>query len=166
MNYKIAQFILTPPQRNQSTLEIFVAQPDANKEALAGKLFALIEIESTKAENLKIINFLINTLNHNYYQSEKMILRERVSTVKIEHIFESALAKTNKKLAEFLQTENIKLNPNILNITIGVVYNDSLHFANLGKNKALFLDRDGVICPELGRYRFLEDGFQLLLGIK
>lgn len=141
MNYKIAQFILTPPQRGQSTLEIYVAQPDANKEALAGKLFALMEISSTKVASLKVINFLINSLNHDYYQNEKMILRERVSTVKIEHIFESALAKTNKKLAEFLQAEKIKLNPDILNLTIGVVYDDSLHFANLGKNKALLIYR-------------------------
>ena len=139
MNYKIAQFILTPSRTSQSTLEIYVAQPDANKEALAGKLFALIEIESTKSASLKIINFLINSLNHNYYQNEKMILRERVSTIKIEHIFESALAKTNKKLAEFLQTEKIKLNHDILNFTIGVIHNDSLHFANLGKNKALLI---------------------------
>jgi len=139
MNYKIAQFILTPPQHSQSALEIYVAQPDADKEALAGKLFALFEVESSKAASLKIINFLINSLNHNYYQNEKMILRERVSTIKIEHIFESALAKTNKKLAEFLQAEKIKLNPEILNLTIGVVYNDSLHFANLGKNKALLV---------------------------
>ncbi|MDP2709542.1 MAG: hypothetical protein Q8O93_05925 [bacterium] len=139
MNYKLAQFILTPPQRSESTHEIFIAQPDANKEALAGKLFALIEIESKKSDALKIINFLINTLTHNYYQNEKMILRERVESVKIEHIFESALAKTNKRLAEFLQSEKIKLSPGQINVTIGVIYNDSLHFANLGKNRALLI---------------------------
>jgi len=139
MNYKIAQFIITPGQRNKLAHEIYIAQPDANKEALAGKLFALIEIESKKTNSLKIINFLINTLNHSYYQNEKMILRERVSSIKIEHIFESALAKTNKKLAEFLQSEKIKLNPGLANITIGVIYNDSLHFSNLGKNKALLI---------------------------
>jgi len=139
MNYKIAQFILTPGQRNGLVHEIYIAQPDANKEALAGKLFALIEIESKKTASLKIINFLINTLNHSYYQNEKMILRERVASIKIEHIFESTLAKTNKKLAEFLQSEKIKLNPSLANITIGVIYNDSLHFSNLGKNKALLL---------------------------
>lgn len=139
MNYKIAQFILTPGQKSQSILEIYVAQPDAVKEALAGKLFLLIEIESARAENLKIINFLINTLNYNYYQNEKMILRERLSSIKIEHIFESALAKTNKKLAEFLQSEKIKLNPEILNITAGAIHNDGLHFSNLGKNKALLI---------------------------
>ena len=122
--------MLTPPQRNQSALEIYVAQPDADKEALSGKLFALMEIESNKAAGLKIINFLINTLNHNYYQNEKMILRERVNAIKVEHIFESALAKTNKKLAEFLRAEKITLNPDILNLTVGVVCNDSLHFAN------------------------------------
>ncbi|MBU0721848.1 hypothetical protein KKA93_00055 [Patescibacteria group bacterium] len=139
MNYKIAQFIITPGQRNNLVHEIYIAQPDANKEALAGKLFALIEIESKKADSLKIINFLINTLNYSYYQNEKMILRERVLSIKIEHIFESAIAKTNKRLAEFLQNEKIKLNPSLVNITIGVIYNDSLHFSNLGKNKALLL---------------------------
>jgi len=142
MNYKIAQFILTPSQRSDLVHEIYVAQPDATKEALAGKLFALIEIESKKADSLKIINFLINTLSHSYYQNEKMILRERVSSIKIEHIFESALAKTNKKLAEFLQAEKIKLNPGLANITIGVIYNDSLHFSSLGKNKALLIYRN------------------------
>jgi DNA-binding beta-propeller fold protein YncE len=139
MHYKIAQFILTPLRRGQSIWEIYLAQPDANKEALAGKLFALIEIESAKAAGLKIINFLINTLNQNYYQNEKMILRERVKTIKVEHIFESTLAKTNKKLAEFLTIEKIKFNFNILNLTVGVIYNDDLHFTNLGKNKALLI---------------------------
>lgn len=144
MNYKIAQFIITPSRRHELIHEIYIAQPDANKEALAGKLFALIEIESKKADSLKIINFLINTLNHNYYQNEKMILRERVASIKIEHIFESALAKTNKKLAEFLQSEKIKLNPGLANITIGVIYNDSLHFSNLGKNKALLVYKSKI----------------------
>lgn len=137
--YKIAQFILTPLRRQELTHEIYIAQPDADKEALAGKLFALIELQAKKADSLKIINFLTNTLNYNYYQNEKMILRERVASIKIEHIFEAALAKTNKKLAEFLPSEKIRLNPGLVNITVGVIYNDSLHFSSLGKNKALLI---------------------------
>lgn len=139
MYYKIAQLILTPSQHSTSTSDIFISQPDANKEALAGKLFILIKIESKKAEDLKIINFLINTINHNYYQNEKIILMEQISTLKVEHIFESALAKTNKKLSDFLQSEKIKLNQRILNITIGVIHQNALHFTNLGKNKALLI---------------------------
>lgn len=139
MNYKIAQLLLTPGARANTTAEIFIAQPDADKEMLAGKLFALIEIESKKANDLKIINFFIENLNNNYYQNEKMILRERVKTVKVEHIFESALAKTNKNLAEFLRAEKIKLNPKLLNATVGVIYESDLHFSSIGKNKAFLV---------------------------
>ncbi|MEK7203024.1 MAG: hypothetical protein AAB653_01790, partial [Patescibacteria group bacterium] len=71
--------------------------------------------------------------------NEKLILRERIGSIKIEHIFESALAKTNKKLAEFLQNEKIKFNQHLLNITIGVIYQNSLYFTSMGKNKALLI---------------------------
>jgi hypothetical protein len=139
MHYKIGQLILTPGAKSSTTCELFVAQPDSDKEELVGKLFVLVEIESKKASDLKIINFLIENLNNNFYQNEKMILRERVKTVKVEHIFESALAKTNKNLAEFLRAEKIKFNPRTLNATAGVVFEDSLHFANIGKNKAFLI---------------------------
>jgi len=142
MNYKIAQLIITPGQKTNATCEVFISQPDANKENLAGKIFTLIEIDSKRADDLKVVNFLINNLNYNYYQNEKMILRERLSNIKIEHIFESALAKTNKKLIEFLQSERIKLNSNSLNITVGVICQDGLHFSNLGKNKAIMIYRN------------------------
>jgi len=35
---------------------------------------------------------------------------------------------------------------------------------NLNKQKALFLDRDGVIFEELGRYRVAKDGAQIISG--
>lgn len=139
MHYKIGQLILTPGAKSNSTCEVFVAQPDADKEELVGKLFAVVEIESKKASDLKIINFLIENLNNNFYQNEKMILRERVKTVKVEHIFESALAKTNKNLSDFLRVEKIKFNPRTINATAGVVYEDNLYFANIGKNKAFLI---------------------------
>ena len=139
MHYKIAPLILNSAQSPGKTSEIFVAQPDANKEALAGKLFALIEIDSKRSDALKIINFLANALNHNYYQNEKIILRERISTLKVEHIFETALAKTNKELAEFLEREKIKIGPADLAITVGIVYEDELHLSNIGKNRCLLI---------------------------
>jgi len=148
MNYKIAQLILSPGRKVNSTCEVYISQPDSSRETLAGKLFALIEIESRKAEDLKIINFIITNLNYNYYQNEKMILRERLSNLKVEHIFESALAKTNKKLAEFLQTERINLNSNLINITVGVIDKDCLHFSCLGKNKALLIYKNITVNKE------------------
>ncbi|MDD5071423.1 MAG: hypothetical protein PHQ42_01675 [Patescibacteria group bacterium] len=139
MYYKITSLILNSAQNADRTSEVFVAQPDANKEALAGKLFALVEIDSKRSEALKIINFLINALNHNYYQNEKIILRERISALKVEHIFETALAKTNKELAEFLDREKIKIPLASFNMTVGVAYENELHLSNTGKNRCLLI---------------------------
>lgn len=127
--------MLTPRKNSATTGDIFIAQTDAAKEALAGKLFVLAEIESKKTECLKIINFIIDNIFINYYQNEKIILREKISTLKVEHIFESALAKTNANFAEFLKNEKIKINHNSINISIGVVHEDTLYFSNTGKNK-------------------------------
>lgn len=154
---KIAQLILTPGQKAASTSEVFVAQPDANKEALAGKLFLLIEIESRGTDNLKLINFLISDLNHHYYQNEKMILRERIATLKIEHILESALARVNKNLVEFMQAEKIKIDPGLINAAAGVVYENNLHFSLLGKNKA-YLVYPGKKENEEEKYKIAEIG--------
>lgn len=139
MQYKIAQLTLTSGKNAASTSDIFVAQPENEKEVLAGRLFFLVEINSRGADNLKIINFLAGELEHNYYQNEKMILRERVKTIKIEHIFEAALAKTNKNFAEFLRAEKIKLDRALVSATVGVIYENSIYFSNIGKNKAFLI---------------------------
>lgn len=155
MHNKISQLLLTPGAKANTTCEIFVAQPDSNKENLVGKLFALIEIESKRVTDLKIINFLIENLNNNYYQNEKMILRERVKTVKVEHIFESALAKTNKNFSELIRSEKIKFNPKFMNATIGVIYENNLHFANIGKNKAYLIYK--APSPDATKIRKIRD---------
>ncbi|MDD4333377.1 MAG: hypothetical protein PHT51_04670 [Patescibacteria group bacterium] len=137
--YKLASIFSTASSKTKTACEVFISQPDANKEALAGKLFILAEIESGKADALKIINFLVNSLNHNYYQNEKVILRERISSLKIEHIFESSLAKTNKDLADFIEKEKIKISPAAFNITAGVICDNELHFSGAGKNRAFLI---------------------------
>jgi serine/threonine protein phosphatase PrpC len=139
MNYKLAQLILTPGKSATTTSEIFIAQPDAIKEELAGKLFLLIEIESNKTEALKLINFLVDNINYNYYQSEKVLLRERMPSLKIDHIFEGALAKTNKNFAEYLEREKLNFDPGKINVTAGIIHESSLYFANTGKNQVFLI---------------------------
>ena len=136
MHYKIAQLILTPGAKNNTTCEVFIAQPDSTKERLAGKLFVLAEIDGRNVSNLKFINFIIDDLNRNFYQNEKIILREKVSSIKIETIFESALAKTNKNIGELLQDAKFNVSLSDINMTIGVVFENELHFSVIGKNKA------------------------------
>lgn len=142
MGHKIGQLTLTSGQKSNTTSDIFIAQPDSQKEELAGKLFILIEIESKSKDDQDIINFIINGLSHNYYQNEKIILRERVSTLKVEHIFESALIKTNKSLIEYIKNEKIDIKPELINATIGVIYEDEIHFTSIGKNKIWLIYRN------------------------
>ncbi|PIR13932.1 hypothetical protein COV49_00585 [Candidatus Falkowbacteria bacterium CG11_big_fil_rev_8_21_14_0_20_39_10] len=144
MYYRLAPIILNSSRKSGLASEVFISQPDADKEELAGKLFIILEIEAKTAQAIKIIDFLINNINHNYYHNEKIILRERISTLKVEHIFETSLAKTNKNLAEFLDREKIKININKFNITVGLIYKNELHFSGLGKNKGflIYLEKD------------------------
>jgi hypothetical protein len=142
MYYRTASIMLNAGQKGGTAGDIFIAQPDFHKESLAGKLFILIELESEKSDALKVINFLINNINHNYYQNEKVVLRERIDSLKVEHIFETALAKTNKDLVDFLSREKIKISPYAFNATVAVVHEDNIHFATVGKNKNLLIYRD------------------------
>jgi serine/threonine protein phosphatase PrpC len=144
MYYKIASLVLNSGQKNNSIADVFIAQPDSAKEALVGKIFVLVEIESLKTDGAKLLDFLVNNINYNYYQNEKVILRERIETISIESIFESALAKTNKDLVEFLTKEKIKISPYSINMTVCLLYQNELYFSNVGKNKCLLLHKEKV----------------------
>jgi len=140
MYNKIASIILNSG-KTTGLSDVFVSQPDALKENLAGKIFVLAEIGGKKAEGRKIWNFLIASLNDNYYNDEKILLRDKIEGLKIENIFEAALTKTNKALGEFLLAEKLRLNPLATNISLGVIYENKLHFSSFGKNRALLLYR-------------------------
>lgn len=135
---KISSFNIQS-DKNNSWNEVFIAQPDSLKENLAGKIFILAEFSSKKNDGEKIFNFLISSLEENYYNDEKLLLKEKIENLKTENIFEAALAKTNIALSSFLEEEKIRLNPNSTNLTIGVVFENNIYFSNFGKNRALLL---------------------------
>jgi len=138
MYNKIASLILNAAKANGLS-DVFVAQPDSLKESLAGKIFVLAEISGKKTDGRKIFDFLTMSLNDNYYNDEKILFRGKIEGLKIENIFEVAVTKTNKDLEDFLATQKIKINPAATSITIGVIYENKLHFANFGRNRALLV---------------------------
>jgi hypothetical protein len=140
MYNKIAQIILNSGKAAGAS-DVFVSQPDSNKESLAGKIFILAEIGGKKSDGEKIIDFLISELNEHYYNDEKLMLRGKIEGLKIENIFEAALAKVNKNLIEFLNNQKIKINSSATSISVGVIYENKLHFAGFGKNRALLIYR-------------------------
>jgi hypothetical protein len=140
MYNKIAQIILNSGKAAGAS-DVFVSQPDSLKESLAGKVFILAEIGGKKSDGEKIFNFLISEFNENYYNDEKIMFRGKIEGLKIENIFEAALAKVNKNLLEFLSNQKIKINSSATSITVGVIYENKLHFASFGKNRALLIYR-------------------------
>jgi len=148
MYNKIASLILNSAQ-SAGFSDVFVAQPDALKENLAGKFFVLAEIGGKRSDGQKIFDFLKASLEENYYNDEKILLRDKIEGLKIENIFEAALAKTNRALGEFLLKEKIHLNPTATNIALGVIYENKLHFSSFGKNRAL------LIYPRSDRYEII-----------
>jgi len=142
MYNKIASLILNSAKANGLS-DVFVAQPDALKESLAGKIFVLAEIGGKKTDGRKIFDFLTMALSDNYYNDEKILFRGKIEGLKIENIFEVAVTRTNKDLAEYLAAQKIKINPAATSLTIGVIYENKLHFANFGRNRALLVYRHG-----------------------
>ncbi|MFA4942862.1 MAG: hypothetical protein WC564_04465 [Patescibacteria group bacterium] len=142
MYTKIAPITINTEKKANGVAKIFIAEPETDREQLAGKLFILIEVEAKKNDANKIINFVISDINENYYQNEKLILREKIESLKIENIFETVLVKTNKNLIDFLSKEKITLSPKSINATIGIIFGNELHFSNIGTNQALLLYRE------------------------
>lgn len=141
MYNKLASIILNSGKNPNYAGEVFVAQPDSAKEKLAGKIFVLAEIEGRKNDSQKIINFLVNFFEYNYYGDEKIALRDKIEGLNIENIFEGVLAKVNRGLADFIQEEKLRIEADKTNLTIGVVYENKLYFSNFGKNKAFLVFR-------------------------
>jgi hypothetical protein len=142
MPFKIGQLLLTSNQKSSKFCEIYVAQPNLEKEKIAGIIFVLLEIENKSPNLIKFVDMLINSFNRYYYENEKLLLREKVATIKIEHIFETAISKINKTLSEFFENDKQFIDLTDVNATLGVMHENSLHFATIGRNKAYLLHLD------------------------
>ncbi len=150
MSMKLATIVANTEKKASGEAIIFVAEPSPEQERLAGKLFAIIEIEAKKSDAKSIANFIVDRVNLNYYENEKLALRSRIEDLKIENIFETVLVKTNSDLVDFLVNRKISVRPQDVNITIGIIYENQIHFSNTGKNKPLLLHRE-----DDGRYTMI-----------
>lgn len=136
---KIASFTLNSEEKSNINTSVFVSQPNSVKEGLAGKLFILTELEGKNNEIIKFSEFLKDTLEDIYYNDEKIVIREKLDNLRVENIFETVLSKLNEKIYNFIQEEDLVDKISKFNIVIGVSYNDEIHFAQVGNNKAFVL---------------------------
>jgi len=138
MYNKISSIILNSNQSSGFS-DVYIAQPDPFKEGLAGRVFLLAEIGAKKSDAKKMFEFLINSLEENYYDDEKIMLREKIEELKIENIFEAAVSKTNKALNDFLAISKIKINSAMTGVTAGLIFENKLYFSTYGRNRAFLV---------------------------
>ncbi len=141
MSYKVAPLTVNPRQKLNVSSRVFVSQPSAEEELLAGRLFVLLEMELERLEDSRIADFIIADAYRQYYESEIFLMRERMGVIKPETVFEAAIAKLNKNLAEIIEQEKIKISPSSLHATIGLIHGNKLFFSQLGAGKAILLYR-------------------------
>jgi hypothetical protein len=156
-NTKIAPISIRGNPKKSTIIETFIAEPSANKEFLAGKIFILCEITGMNKNAEKIMSFLIDKINFFYYENDKILLREKLSSLKPEHILETALAKTNKAFQDFLKSEKIKNASEFLNITVGLTYENEIHFSLFGDNKIFLIYKQKAQGSSIdGEYKLID----------
>ncbi len=141
--YKIAPLILNSGKKSGGAGQIFIAQPDAQKENSAGKLFILFEAIGKSADLNQVADFLIANLNYYYYENEKIALLGSIKDLRPENIFESALAKTNSEFWEWINNEKLSFNPREASITAGIVLEKEIHFSSFGSNRIKLVYKKG-----------------------
>ncbi len=141
MSYKLAQLTVNPQQKSPVTSKVFVSQPSAEEELLVGRLFVLMEIDASRADDFTLADFIVRDIYQQYYQNEQFFLRDKISNLKIDYIFEAALTKLNRGVAEYIEQQKLRPVSGGLKMIIGVMHKNRLLFAQTGSNKALLFYR-------------------------
>ncbi len=139
MSYKVAPLTVNPKQKSSFMSKAFVSQPSAEEELLVGRLFVLMEIDQSRTDDFALADFIVKEIYRHYYENEQFFLRDKIANLKIDYIFEAALTKLNRGIAEFLETQKISFRPGGLTMVIGVLHKNRLLFAETGSSKALLL---------------------------
>ncbi len=141
MSYKVAPLTVNPKQKSSFLSKAFVSQPSAEEELLVGRLFVLMEIDQSRADDFALADFIVKEIYRHYYENEQFFLRDKIANLKIDYIFEAALTKLNKGIAEFLEAQKMAFRPGGFSMVIGVLHKNRLLFTQSGQNKAFLLYR-------------------------
>ncbi len=114
--------ILSDPSLGRSTVHVGISRPTPVEEQMLGKLYLIVEIDSTDRINHDIINALQEDLRTTYYQA---------SDLTTEQAFEAALKRGNERLHRFI-TEGVTDWVDRFNAIVAVVKNDYLSFVQIG----------------------------------
>ena len=127
---KIYQLVIENQKKPKGFVRTFATKPARELDNKFGKIFGLIEIRSTDPQIPRLIDLIIEEIKNNYYIQKSAKTEEPPFLV--SENFEQALKKTNLSIAAFLESEQVILDIEKINILIGVINNQELHFTIIG----------------------------------
>lgn len=125
---KVDQLVIEDVQNKKTFVRTFAAKPATSTNLKTGTLFGIIEIGSSHPEIPHLIDLIIEEIKNQYYYTDD----QNVESLSINEQFEVALRKTNISIASFLETEQIELELGKVNILLGILKNQDLHFTVVG----------------------------------
>lgn len=144
LEVKINQLIVETTGQGDTFVRSFTTKPEPDLLRQAGKIFGLVEIKSTDPLVPKLIDLIIEEIKNNYYQQDWPTKKDLSY---INKNFEAALKKTNLAIASFLETQQLALDLEKVNIIIAVADDKELHFAIVG-------DLVAVLFYNVSRYNY------------
>jgi len=134
---KINQLVVLRPGKQKTYIRAFTTKPSKELMARNGKIFGLIEIESTNKKTDELIDLIIEELKNGYYFRKNVGYID--DSVSINDQFEAALKKTNIAIAAYIESEQVSLNLDKINIIVGLIHNQDLYFTVIGNIGAILL---------------------------
>lgn len=126
---KINQLVVESKTKPKTFTRTFVTKPSRGLLAKMGKIFGLIEIKSQDPKIPELIDLIIEEIKNNYYQDDNKIQQNDLA---ISERFEAALKKINLMITSFLESEQISLDLEKVNIIIALSLNQDIHFTLVG----------------------------------
>ena len=133
---KINQLVVETENQPKTFVRSFTTKPTRNLAERSGRVFGLIEIESTDQKIPALIDLIIEGIKDHYYHQTN--LKTEPKPAGINEKFEAALKKTNLTIASFLENQQISLELEKINLVIALVHNQELYFTVVG-NASLIL---------------------------
>ncbi|MDD2807101.1 MAG: hypothetical protein PHW95_01085 [Patescibacteria group bacterium] len=127
---KINQLVVETAGNSKNFVRTFTTKPNRDLLNSRGKIFGLIEIQSTHEKIPDLIDFIIDEIKNNFYDNKSAA---EVEPLSLSELFELVLKKTNLAIASFIESEQITLDLDKINIIIAVVRNQDIHFTTVGK---------------------------------
>ncbi len=139
---KINQLVILRSDKIKTFIRAFATKPSPELQAKYGKIFGLIEIESTNPKINDLIDLIIEEIKNNLYFRRHIRIGEE--TLPSSEQFELALKRTNIAIAAFLEKQQIFLNMEKINAVIALSHNQDLELAVIGNVAAiLFFNSQG-----------------------